>query len=290
MDSYDSTAGPYDEFLNRNDHGTIASAQLRAYQNSNASIYGFLASDLESSGWYDGDSETSNPLQYQIGYSGKILGSSTPTGTKVDLDRVAGNFKADMPEVDVPNTENVITISPTEPLVKLGGSALESTYKIEDDVIINTGQTLRIEGKVALVIEGDLYVYGTLEVVLPFGELKLYLRDGLSVTGVGLINETEDPTKMIIYQTTSYYYGRTIWLGGNEPIFAAIYAPRSNVYLFGLYQGYPFYGSNNTYYGSLVGRNVLFYGDYDFHYDEVLRGTVTDNRTYTIEEWFNPDA
>ena len=54
-----------------------------------------------------------------------------------------------------------------------------------------------------MVIEGDLYVYGTLEVVPPFGELKLYLRDGLSVTGAGLINQTEDPTKMIIYQTTS---------------------------------------------------------------------------------------
>ena len=291
LDSYDSTAGPYDEFLNRNDHGTIASAQVRAYQGSNARIYGYLASDLERSGWYRNPQirERNNPLRYQIGRGGSVSGSSTPTGTKVDLDRVVGNFKANMPEVEVPQTKRVITISPTRPVISIGRSTRERVFKIEDDVVINAGQTLRIAGNVALVIEGDLYVYGTLEVVPPFGELKLYLRDGLSVTGAGLINQTEDPTKMIIYQTTSNTYGDTIWLGGDEPIYASIYAPKASVYLFGLYRGRPFYGANKTYHGAVVGRNVLIYGDYDFHYDEALREAETANRTYAIEEWYNPD-
>ena len=39
----------------------------------------------------------------------------------------------------------------------------------------------------------------------------------------------------------------------------------------------------------MVGRNVLIYGDYDFHYDEALREAETANRTYAIEEWYNPD-
>ncbi len=291
LDSYDSTAGPYDEFLNRNDHGTIASAQIRSYHNSNARIYGYLASDLESSGWYRNPQirERNNPLRYQIGGGGSVSGSSTPKGTQVDLDRVVGNFKANMPEVEVPRTKRIITISSTRSVIRIGRSGRERVLKIEDDVVINAGQTLRIEGNVALVIEGDLSVYGTVEVVPPFGELKLYLRDGLLVTGAGLINETQDPSKMIIYQTTSNSYGSTIWLGGDEPIYASIYAPKASVYFFGLYRGRPFYGANKTYYGAVVGRNVLIYGDYDFHYDEALKEAETANRTYAIEKWYNPD-
>ena len=299
IDSYDAALGVYDPFLNRGDNATVVSTQLSSYHSSNAQIFGYLGAKLGAN-WYSqssGIQDTSNPLARQIGYSGKVTGFDSPTGELVDLDRVVGDIRIIKEEIEAPAIKFPTDLprfgSGAKSTVELGQSAESEFHLINTDLSIGTGQTLRISGNVVLVVKGNVNIQGALEVSPPFGQLTLYVEGSVTVVGNGLVNEWQQPDKLVIFHDPIRSRDtdtRAVWLGGNTPIHAAIYAPRSNVYLFGHYLGRPFYGSNKDFYGSLVARNVLFYGDYKFHYDESLKGYVTDNPTYVLDNFVKLDA
>ena len=297
IDSYDAALGVYDPFLNRGDNATVVSTQLSSYHSSNAQIFGYLGAKLGAN-WYSqssGIQETSNPLARQLGDSGKVTGFDSPRGALVDLDRVVGDIRIIKEEIEAPVIKYPTDLprfgSGAKSTVELGQSAESEFHLIENDLTIGKGKTLRISGNVVLVVKGNLNIEGALEVVPPFGQLTLYCEGSISSTGNGLVNEWQEPDKLVIFHTPSGLQSSwVVWLGGNTPIHAAIYAPHSSVYLFGHYLGNPFYGSNKDFYGSLVAKNVLFYGDYEFHFDESLKEYVTDNPTYVLDNFVNLDG
>ena len=297
IDSYNSAVGLYDPFLNRNDNGTVVSTNLASYHSSNAQIFGYLGAKLGAN-WYSessGIQQASNPLARQIGYSGKVTGFDSLTGDLVDLDRVVGDIHIIEEEIEAPAIKYP-TVLPrfgrgARSTVELGQSAESEFHLIENDLTIPRGKTLRISGNVVLVVKGNLNIQGALEVGPPFGRLTLYCDGSLFVIGNGLVNEWQQPDKLVIFHNPGGLYSNgAVWLGGNTPIHAAIYAPHSSVYLFGHYQGRPFYGSNKDFYGSLVAKNVLFYGDYEFHFDESLKEYVTGNPIYLLDNFVNLDS
>ena len=267
VDSYDSSLGAYQLFMNRNDKGSLASTKVYSSKSSknHGVVFGYVATDTVN-------------FPPGVGNNGKIYGDYTSPGVYVDPARISADFKSAFPDM-TPITGTTPYVFPGDTLVELGaGPALEK-YKITGDLYIESGQTLRINGNVALVVTDDVIIYGLLEVTEPNGRLVIYVKDDFYIrrNKPGLVNKSKIPERVIIYSTATYNGAGTFTLEGNADIYAAFYAPRMNVNLRKRNAG--------KLYGALVGRRVTFRGNYDFHYDEDLKKFAGDSPTYMVDDY-----
>ncbi len=270
IDSYDSTLGDYDIFLNRNDNGSVACEKMYSEEKNenHGMIYVYVATD---------------PVDFppEVGDNGKIYGVNTLPGVNVDSTRISADFKAAFPDI-TPITGTTAYVLPGDNLVELGAGTTLEKYKITGDLHIQENQTLRINGNVAIVVTDDVVIDGLLEVTEPNGRLVIYVKDDINIkqNKPGLDNKSKDPEKVIIYSTAmSNDVGAlpSYTLEGNSDIYAAFYAPRMNVTLRKR--------SSGKFFGALVGRRVTFEGDYDFHYDENLKNYAGDLPTYMVGDY-----
>ncbi len=266
IDGYDSREGEYDPYFNRSDTGTVAGSSLYATYRSRAEIYGKVAS------------RTDDP---RVGVGGKVQGANTPPWIDVDPNLVASDFQADLPDISPPGVTRVISGLPTDQrTIRLGFGSSVQRIRVSGDLFVDSDQTLRIEGKVVLVVDDDVDIRGKLEIIEPFGELELFVRDDFSVSGRGLKNRSKAPEKLAIYSTDNGTGGSSIYnLGGKEEIYAVVYAPRAFVNL----RGYS--SERGELFGSVVGQYVIFRDDYDLHFDENLKNLPGPTASYVIDNW-----
>ena len=266
IDSYDSTLGDYDVFLNRNDNGSVACDRMYSYRPSkkHGMIYGYVATD-------------ENNFPPGVGDNGRVYGVNTLPGVNVDSTRISADFKAAFPDM-TPITGTTAYVFPDDDLVELGAGTTLEKYKITGDLYIEEDQTLRINGNVALVVTDDVRIYGLLEVTEPNGRLVMYVKEDFYIrrNRPGLDNKSKDPERVIIYSTATSNVG-TYTLEGNADIYAAFYAPRMNVTLRKR--------SSGKLFGALVGRRVTIRDNYDFHYDENLKNYAGDSPTYMVGDY-----
>ena len=216
VDSYDSSAGEYDEYFNRKDGGTLGSNQFTAERGSSVEVYGLLAK---------GEGRST------LGRGSKVYGQDTPDGVDIDRTRVTNDFTADLESITAPTVRRATDIGDRD--TALGSGRSDSEYRIEGDLSIGENQTITITGKVALVVEGSLNIEGELNVDERFGSLELYVSGDLTVQGGGrLVNESKNPESLMIYSTAGEdVRGVDYDIANSVDTYAAIYAPKATVVL-----------------------------------------------------------
>jgi len=257
IDSYSSSAGPYDPIHNRRDGGSVASINVdnEAISVNNADIWGFVAT---------GGGEP------RVGPNGSILGEESPHNVKIDYDRVSYDFYADFPEVQAPSTSGALTFYLGH---SIGVPGMNLTYRLSS-LNVNNNQKLTIYGNVNLVVDGKVDVKGELNLANG-ASLSLFLHDDMSVGGNGVVNESQVPANLRIFAVGNNV--SEIKLHGNGALHGVIYAPNSEVNLRGG-------GHSGAAFGAIVAESIRVNGNYSFHYDEDLAELFADP-AYKVDTW-----
>lgn len=273
IDSYRSSLGPYDPVLNRNDNGSVASISIEydVLILGNADIWGTAATG--------GDYENPNPPR--VGPNGSILGEDSPSGVKVDPDRVALDFYAALPDPIHPNPSSPDSVSP----YTLGSTGSTTTYRISD-FEVGSGETYTISGNVILVVDDDVDIDNGQVVLEPGASLIMHVGGDFEVIGnsASIVNTAGNPTDLQVYMTgkddptTASDETTQFKLAGNGAFYGAVYAPNSDISLDG--SG----GSKGEMFGAVVGKTISFGGGYKFHYDEDL-ADLEDEDAKKVTRW-----
>lgn len=264
VDSYDSREGPYHP-SRRRDRGTVASVSVKtdAIQLGNADIWGYAFTGGE-------DPDVRN---------GTIRGEDTPSGVKIDQNRIARDFSSDFPFPRQPPAPDYSYDSIGDGMT-LGTPTPEGedpVWTVVETNSISLTQELEIDGPVILIIHGNARFSGGNGglTVTENGNLRVYAYNDFTVTGQGMGNRTQDPSKLVIFGMNTVH--QEFGLGGNAQWEAAIYAPNANLDLNG--------GGNSGHMsGAVVGKNVKLNGNSKFHYDEAL-ADFTDAFGFAMDSW-----
>ncbi len=266
IDSYDSrdatksTNGLYD-VSKRQQHGNIATdgTILNA---GNAHVYGDIATN-----------------------SGTATGVANMTGTERD------DFYQEAIPIAAPSWPS---INPT-PMVVSGNANLAAnavqgspaSRYVLSAISLAGNQTLNLTGDpsgattyIEVYVAGDVSAMGNSQIVLQPGvKAKIYFAGNVAVEGNGLVNMNNQPGDLYLYGITPPSgTSRTVDIGGNGELSAAVYAPDYDVTI---HNG----GVKGTVDGSFVGKTVVMNGITDLHYDEALgAGGIINN--YKIVSWF----
>tara|TARA_R100000027_G_scaffold53229_1_gene42025 strand:- start:1465 stop:2718 length:1254 start_codon:yes stop_codon:yes gene_type:complete len=249
IDSYRSSLGSYDIYINRGDNGTVASVSIEddIIAVNNGDIWGYVAT---------GGGEP------DIGPNGSILGEDSPVGTNIDPSRLSYDFYADFPPVDTPDISSAYTSYSGN---VIGSPSNSSVYNLSN-FDIRSRDTITVYGDVKIVVQDETDIKGEL-IIAPGSTLELYLKDDMNIGGTGIVNQTSDPASLQIYAVDSGV--GEIKLHGSGTLFGVVYAPDSLVSLKGG-------GSVGAAYGAIVGQNIRLNGNYEFHYDEDV-GDIGDS-------------
>jgi hypothetical protein len=149
------------------------------------------------------------------------------------------------------NEDSAVGLSPEAPLsgtVSLPCGLYYATGIAGDTV------DLRINGRVALFLNGDVSVTHDLRIELADdAELDMFVSRSVSIMGTFEIGDPNRPA-----QTRLYIGGPTLGLAGNaSPLGANIYAPNAVLEI----------SSNFEMWGSILAGRMQFSGDFQIHYD-----------------------
>lgn len=281
VDSYESSQGWYNEIVNRKDNGTVVSLSVfpDIINSGNADIFGQVATG--------GDSENPNPPD--VGPNGSVRSINDPEGT-VDPNRIAYDFKADLPDPTYPDLSGAIPDVPVDKAFGTLGThttyAITGDFKVAsqdvdsdltDDGMVEPEYNVHedaytIEGDVTIFVDGSININGMLK-ILPNSSVKIYLTGDLIVDGnqSSIINPTGDPTNLIVFglgkddPLTPKDETPQMKLAGNGSFAGAVYAPNYDIVLGGS-------GTAGEMYGAVVALTIELGGGYQFHYDEDLAG------------------
>lgn len=242
IDSYRSSNGLYHATLNANDNGSVASISVQsdALMLGNADVWGRVA--------------TGGSMP-NVGPNGSIKGADTPKGVRIDPNRVAMDFYAELPPPVAPTL--------TAPNTSISGGAMgvagtTTEYQLSG-LKLSGNNVLTVSGDVVLVMTGDFSLSGNAQVVLtPGSTLTVYTQADFDATGNGILNHNQLPQTLQIYGVNPD--NQSIKIAGNGGFFGVVYAPNANVAIVG----------NGQFFGALVGNNLHFTGNANFHYDEDL--------------------
>jgi Tfp pilus assembly protein PilX len=245
----------------RNDQGSVATmaVQNNAMLVNHAAVWGHVATGGAAP---------------EVGVNGSILGADSAPDVKIDPTRVTTDFAADLPLLTAPLDGT--------PLASLGATlGMEGTATRWrcNSVALHGSQTLTILGDVTLILTttvgSALDVTGNASIIIPEGSsLTVYAEADIKIAGNGLANANRRPSSCKIYGTSSSPAGQTIHIAGNGAIKAAIYAPNGDIQING----------NGDVMGSLVGREVTFTGNANFHYDESL-ASEGEGGPFKVTRW-----
>lgn len=258
-DNNSATAAiPYSAAV-RNDRGSIATLAIEniAMLVNQADVWGYAATGGGAP---------------EVGTHGSIRGASTPADVVIDPARVSTDFSADLPLVTAPvDGTPIATLGAT-----LGTAGTATRWRI-GSISLNGKQSLTILGDVTLILTAStgsaLDVTGNASIVIPAGSsLTVYVEADLKVAGNGIANGNTRPASCRIYGT--HASDQKVHVAGNGALKAVIYAPNADVQVNG----------NGDILGAVVGREVTFTGNADFHYDESL-ATEGDNTPFGIVRW-----
>lgn len=224
---------------------------------------------------------------------------STNSGTATGVTNVTGvqrnDFYQEPIPVGAPSWYGTSSINPSPSIVRgstdlaahaTQGSA-DSRYVLSE-INLDGNQILNFIGAadgsrtyVEIYVTGDITAVGLSQIVVQPGvEAVIYFAGNVNVQGNGIINKNNKPGNLIMYGITpsDTTVTKTVHLGGNGLLSAAVYAPDYDVQI---NNG----GTKGSVFGSFVGKTVTMDGVTDLHYDEALGagGRITD---YKIVSWF----
>ena len=264
VDSYDSTDpskstnGAYDS-AKRQQNGDVAT-DGQIIDAGNAYIYGDVLTN-----------------------AGAVTGAANVTGEQ------RTDFYQDLVPVKTPAWTSINT-NPTyvESNTTLIGGTKDNParYKLAW-ITLTGGKTLTfapsatgVESYTEVWVTSSVNLSGTGQVtVKPNAHVKIYVEGDVSITGNGIVNETQKPANLQLFGVTpSNGVARSFTLSGNGSFTGAVYAPDHVVTLSGG-------GSNGNYFGSIVAKTVTMSGNTSVHYDEslVAGDYITD---YKVASWF----
>ncbi len=237
VDSFDSRAGDYGDLNvgSKGDVGTNASSYGCVFLNSNARIYGNVASG-----------KGSNPDMDIITQSGAII-----SGEKQSLSR-----EKDMPSIPAPEG----LTSRGDYYLEGDNSATISESGEYNSFNLSSNATVTITADVTLYITGDFSMGSNTNIEIAEGvTVKIYLGGSFEQrSNTSIHNLSEDPSKLMIFGTDSFT-GEMEW-NSNSDFWGAIYVPNADVR----------FRSNSDFYGSIVGESFDLDSNARFHYDEAL--------------------
>jgi hypothetical protein len=117
----------------------------------------------------------------------------------------------------------------------------------------------------------------TISIAATGASLIVYTAGNIDVTGNAMTNNSNVPSKCIIYGISASATPQTIKVGGNGQLAAAIYAPNAAVEMRGG-------GSSGQVSGSVVAKTIDMNGGTDFHYDSAL-GNLTSGNPFGVARW-----
>jgi len=266
IDSYDSrdptksTAGLYD-VAKRQEHGNIATDGNLINAN-NAHVYGDVATN-----------------------AGTVSGVANVTGVE------RTDFYQEPIPVGVPNWPSInpspSTVSGTKSLAANPVEGSANSRYILNTISLAGNQVLDLTGNaqgtptyIEIYVTGNISATGNAQIVLQPGvKAKIYFSGNATITGNGLVNINNQPGDLLLYGVTPLSnVPRTLELGGNGQLSAAVYAPDYDI---SVHNG----GVRGTVSGSFVGKTVTMTGVTDLHYDEALGAGGVIN-SYKIVSWF----
>ncbi len=162
----------------------------------------------------------------------------------IDVGAIVAAFASD-------NDDATVGLSPT---TTLGGTVSLPCGRYAVATIQGASVTLQINGRVALLVTGDLAVTRSLQIQLAAAaELDLFVRGNVSIGGSLAIGEAGHAAR-----TRLYVGGSTVALSATAaPLAANVYAPNAVLQL----------ASNLEMWGALFAKSMQFSGDLTLHYD-----------------------
>jgi hypothetical protein len=122
---------------------------------------------------------------------------------------------------------------------------------------------IRFQGEVILYVDGSFDVGGLAGMIVEKDSTVVvyHAGDSFSITGGGLINETEKPANFRVHSRAS-----TVKFTGNSSFYGVVYAPHGQLDP----------GGTADIFGSFVARQIDVDGTARFHYDEALSREAPD--------------
>ena len=191
---------------------------------------------------------------------------ATITGSTATLTQIV-----DMPSVTVPET---LETSPSLGIIK-DNTTITSSGKY-DDINLQGGKTVTIDGDVTLYITGDISLGNSAEFKIEQdASLTLYLGgdfEGKNSSSVN--NNTQDPGKLTIYGLDSC---QCMVFKNSSNFYGAIYAPNADVIM----------QNSGDVYGAVTAESFEQKNSATFHYDASLRDVSTSDELvcFTISNW-----
>lgn len=268
IDAYDSTLGPPNPTTNRSDQVVVGttSATATVAVGGNAQIYGFVATGA---------------VQPTVGPNGRIYGTTTGAGVKVDPTRVRTDFVENLPNPTAPGGTAISlgVISGGLSLPRPGDTPQANGRYLYTDsgggMQLNGTSVLTITGPVDIVLTEDMQMNnsGRIRLVSSGGSepsMNLYAYGGVQVGGDGLENTTNVPANAHVYALGT----EDVQLNGNADFTGVIYAPNAKVQANG----------NGHINGAIVGKSVDFNGNAKLHYD-IRLGSTAASPYYAVKSW-----
>lgn len=267
VDSYDSRKGPYNALTNRNDQVVVGalSTAADAVSIQNADIYGYLAT---------------NGVTPSFGPKGRLYGKDTQPNIQVDPTRLTTDFTGEYRPEAIPSLPNPLTSIGNSKDIELGyPSETVITYYELDSLDLKANQHVSVIGPVVILVNGSIKIHGSFT-ISDLGSLKLYITADMSVGGTGFVNSTLAPGRLQLFGKANpdLKFTPEIKLHGNGAFHGVVYAPEFDVDFKGA-------GNSGIMSGAIVGKNVFFSGNANFHFDESLQSELKTQRLYRVTRW-----
>jgi len=256
VDAYDSTLGPWNSTLNRDDEGSVASISVKngALDVGNGGdIWGYLAT---GGGIFD------------IGPNGSVKGEDTPAGVDVDPLRTTDDFDADLPDAPSLTADYTSLAAGDIGDPSASWSSDPDVYVLSSSVSFSGPNHVNVVGSTVMIVDGAFSFSGQAELNIlgPNAYLELYVSGDVSLVGQGVLNDEQNPEAFQLWGTAPTGSDQDIKVAGNGDFAGVVYAPNADLEIKG----------NGNISGATVGEEITLIGNAAVHYDLNLKNFNND--------------
>ncbi len=166
---------------------------------------------------------------------------------------------------------NNIIMSSSATLNISGGSLVYVT----DSMSLAGNANIITTGDVTFVVVGDTSISGNGTITVS-GTTKFYGGGDFTITGNGFVNTVQKPDQLQVYlSTNTYTTPDKVLFSGNAEYYGTLYAPNAYVHV----------GGNVETFGSIIGNEIKYNGNANFHYDEDLADVEFGFQYWSIASW-----
>ncbi len=251
-----------------------------------------------TNGFYDpakrqtnGDIASNGPI-IDVGYAHIYGDASTNAGDVMNASNVTGEVRDDFYQELYPVLRPTMTASPGTPGAVYGTTVVDAaagdpTMVVLTQLKLEAFDSLRFRGAadgsptfVQILVNGDVDLRGQAQIILDPGvHVRMFVVGDGDFTGNGVANPNS-PLHFQLYgvKPEGGALPGSFKISGNGGFRGAVYAPNYNINMVGG-------GTEDSIFGSFVGKAVNMTGVQSVHYDEAMGdgGLISD---YRVVSWF----